>query len=84
MPRTLPEIRAWLVDCVGRWKDYDGTEEAALKTFLKQFVGGRFRKFRDRDESSGLMDLDWPDVAIVEIKAPSQTGNLQQHRKLVI
>lgn len=93
MPRTLPEIRASLVDFVDRWKDYDGTEKAASQTFLNQLVGAftgapdamaagaRFEEFGDRDAGSGFMGLYWPDVAIVEMKAPSQAGNLQKHRK---
>ena len=96
MPRTLPEIRTSLVEFVDRWKDYDGTEKAASQTFLNQLVGAftgapdamaagaRFEEFGDRDEGSGFMDLYWPDVAIVEMKAPGQTSNLQKHRKQVI
>ena len=96
MPRTLPEIRASLVELVDRWKDYDGTEKAASQTFLNRLVGAftgapdamaagaRFEEFGDRDEGSGFMDLYWPDVAIIEMKAPGQTDNLQKHRKQVI
>jgi hypothetical protein len=96
MPRTLPEIRAALVELVDRWKDYDGTEKAASQTFLNQLVsaftgapdalaaGARFEEFGDRNEGSGFMDLYWPDVAIIEMKAPSRTKNLHKDRAQVI
>ncbi len=95
MPRTLPEIRAELVELVDRWKDYDGTEKAASQTFLNQLVsaftgapdamaaGARFEEFGDRNEGSGFMDLYWPDVAIIEMKAPSRTKNLHKDRAQV-
>ena len=86
--RTLPEIEADLRALVERWGSYAGTEKAGAQTFLNQLVaaytgaptvieaGASFEHFGTRDEGSGFMDLYWPGVVIVEMKAPkeSQSG----------
>jgi hypothetical protein len=43
-------------------------------------AGARFEEFGVRDEGSGFMDLFWQDVVIIEMKAPSQSRRLDQHR----
>ena len=92
MPRTLQDIRTALEVLAERWKDFQGTEKAASQTFLNELVsaytgasdamaaGARFEEFGGRDDGSGFMGLYWPGVAIVEMKAPSQTLRLDQHR----
>ncbi len=92
MPRTLQDIRTALDALAERWKDFQGTEKAASQTFLNELVsaytgasdamaaGARFEEFGGRDDGSGFMDLYWPGVAIIEMKAPGQTLRLDQHR----
>lgn len=90
--RSLQEIEAALFRLVGDWGTYSGTERAGAQTFLNQLVaaytgadtardaGARFEEFGARDAGSGFMDLYWPGVAIVEMKAPKESGRLDLHR----
>ena len=92
MSRSIEEIRSALDNLVANWADYQGTERSASQTFLNQLVaaytgsadamqaGARFEEFGARDEGSGFMDLYWPDVVIVEMKAPKESRRLDQHR----
>jgi hypothetical protein len=89
---SLEDIREALVHLVERWLPYDGTERSASQTFLNQLIsaytgsadvlgaGAKFEEFGVRDEGSGFMDLYWRDVVIIEMKAPSQSRRLDQHR----
>jgi len=90
--RSIDEIRSSLDELVAKWADYPGTERSASQTFLNQLIaaytgsadamqaGARFEEFGSRDEGSGFMDLYWPDVVIVEMKAPKESRRLDQHR----
>jgi hypothetical protein len=90
--RSLDDIRSAVADLANRWVTYEGTERSASQTFLNQLIaaytgsddvmgaGARFEEFGARDEGSGFMDLYWRDVVIVEMKAPSQSRRLDQHR----
>ncbi len=90
--RTLPEIEADLRALVERWGSYAGTEKSGAQTFLNQLVaaytgapnvmaaGATFEQFGARDDGSGFMDLYWPGVAIVEMKAPKESRRLDVHR----
>jgi hypothetical protein len=90
--RSIEDIRAALVELADRWVTYEGTERSASQTFLNQLLaaysgsndvmdaGARFEEFGARDEGSGFMDLYWRDVVIIEMKAPSQSRRLDQHR----
>lgn len=92
MTRSVEDIRAALTEISTRWATYDGTERAASQTFLNQLIsaytgandvlgaGAQFEEFGVRDEGSGFMDLYWRDVVIIEMKAPSQSRRLDQHR----
>lgn len=92
MSRSIADIQNSLQDLADRWVSYDGTERSASQTFLNQLIaaytgssdvmgaGARFEEFGVRDEGSGFMDLYWRDVVIVEMKAPSQSRRLDQHR----
>jgi hypothetical protein len=94
--RTLPEIEADLRALVERWGSYAGTEKAGAQTFLNQLVaaytgaptvieaGASFEHFGTRDEGSGFMDLYWPGVVIVEMKAPKESRRLDTHRAQVL
>jgi len=75
--RSGAEIKVALDAFAARWSGYEGTERAEAQTFLNELfecygsnrkdVGARFEEFRS---STGLMDLFWPEVLIVEMKHP--------------
>jgi hypothetical protein len=85
-----PEIQLALRDFAARWANYAGTERAEAQTFLNELfacygsdrmaVGARFEDFR---HSAGFMDLHWPGVCIVEMKAPSRAASLHEARDQV-
>lgn len=73
------EIQAALRAFVGRWKGYTGSERGEAQTFLNElfacYGGDRLAlgaKFEDFNTSSGFMDLHWPGICIVEMKAPGR------------
>lgn len=86
MPQTGDEIRARLEKFVARWHDYTGTERSEAQPFLdgllgcygtdRKAVGARF----EQRSGTGFIDLIWPTVCIVEMKRPSEAGNLAVHR----
>jgi hypothetical protein len=96
MSRSIEEIRGAVELLVDRWAAFKGTERSASQTFLNQLVaaytgapdamaaGATFEEFGDRDDGMGYMDLYWRDVAIIEMKAPSQSRRLDQHRAQVL
>lgn len=92
MNRSLSDIRTALDVLASNWSAYKGTERSASQTFLNHLIaaytgevdamsaGARFEEFGVRDEGSGFMDLYWQGVVIIEMKAPSQSRRLDQHR----
>jgi hypothetical protein len=91
VPRSGEQIQAALVAFVGGWKNYQGSEKGEAQTFLNQLfacygtdrnaVGAKFEDFRS---SAGFMDLHWPQVCIIEMKAPSRARSLYQAREQVM
>ncbi len=86
--RSGEEIQAALRGFVSRWESYAGSEKAEAQTFLNELFecfGSDRREagavFEDAHTSAGIMDLHWPGVAIVEMKAPSQADKLDEHRR---
>ncbi|MGI8815158.1 MAG: type IIL restriction-modification enzyme MmeI [Pseudonocardia sp.] len=78
MPSGL-EIQQQLRAFVKRWQDYRGSERGGAQTFLNQLFAcygtDRFEAgalFEDSHVSVGIMDLYWPGVCIIEMKAPSR------------
>jgi hypothetical protein len=88
--RSGQEIQAALQRFAASWADYAGTERAEAQTFLNELfacygtdrkaVGARFEDFKT---SAGFMDLHWPEVCIVEMKAPSRAATLHDARDQV-
>lgn len=77
--RSGEEIQKALEDFVGRWSGFQGSERAEAQTFLNQLFecfgsdrGALGAKFEDFKTSAGFMDLHWPGVCIVEMKAPDK------------
>jgi len=77
--RSGPEIQAALRVLVAQWQPYVGSEKGEAQTFLNQLfacygtdrfeIGAKFEDFR---ASAGFMDLHWPGICIVEMKAPNR------------
>lgn len=75
--RSGEEIQAALRAFAARWAGYTGSEKAEAQTFLNELFdcyGGNRRdlgaEFEHFVSSAGFMDLHWPGVCIVEMKAP--------------
>ncbi len=72
------EIQGALRGFVAKWQDYTGTEKSEAQTFLNELfacygsdrreLGAEFEFFVP---GAGYMDLHWPEVCLVEMKAPS-------------
>ncbi|MDA8080657.1 MAG: N-6 DNA methylase [Actinomycetota bacterium] len=85
------EIKRALADFVKRWKDYEGTERAEAQTFLNELfvvygnpridLEGNTVAFFERPQEGGIVDLIYPNHAIVEMKAPSEASHLERHRE---
>ncbi|MFL0711390.1 MAG: type IIL restriction-modification enzyme MmeI [Microcella pacifica] len=76
--RSGLEIQAALAAFVAKWGGYTGSEKAEAQTFLNELFacygsdrGEIGALFEDFTESAGFMDLHWPGVLIVEMKAPN-------------
>lgn len=86
MPPSEDEIRRRLAEFAARWGGYQGTERAEAQTFLNQLlecygvdrqaVGAKF----EEHGPGGFMDLFWSGVCIIEMKRPSETAKLAEHR----
>ncbi|WP_248583034.1 DNA methyltransferase [Nocardioides sp. InS609-2] len=72
------EIQRALAGFVDTWRGYAGTEKSEAQTFLNELfacygserreLGARFEHF---EQHAGFMDLFWPGICIVEMKAPT-------------
>lgn len=72
------EIQGALRAFVGKWQDYAGTEKSEAQTFLNELfacygndrreLGAKFEHFVSM---TGFMDLLWPEVCLIEMKAPA-------------
>lgn len=76
--RSGLEIQAALSAFVAKWSGFSGTEKAEAQTFLNELFacygsdrGDVGALFEDFATSAGFMDLHWPGVLIVEMKAPN-------------
>lgn len=75
--RSGQEIQSALEKFVARWKDYTGSEKGEAQTFLTELftaygtdrveVGVQMEHFIS---TAGFLDLHWPGVCIIEMKAP--------------
>ncbi len=81
-------IRQRLIALAERWAEYRGSERAEAQTFLNELFAafGKDRRdvgadFEDAHSSTGIMDLRWASICIFEMKAPSQTEKLANHRQ---
>lgn len=81
------EIQRALTAFVARWQGFEGTEKAEAQTFLNQLfecygssrreLGAEFEFFVP---DVGFMDLHWPGLLLVEMKAPGVPVRMAQQQ----
>lgn len=83
------EMQSALTTFVTAWRDYDGSERSEAQTFLNQLFAcyGSDRRqvaeFEAFTPGAGFMDLHWPEVCLIEMKAPTvpvRTAQAQAER----
>jgi hypothetical protein len=83
--QTGEEIRARLTAFAARWSVYEGSERSEAQTFLNELFEcyGQPRSEVARFEhaqAGRFLDLIWPRVCLIEMKAPSEASKLTKHR----
>ncbi len=86
--RSGEEIQKELSAFARSWRDYSGSERGEAQTFLNELIAcyGADRRaagaiFEDAHTADGIMDMYWPDVCIIEMKAPHYAERLSEHRE---
>lgn len=85
MRLTGEEIRRRLQVFAARWSVYDRSERGEAQTFLNELFAcyGTDRQqvaTFEEPQAGRFLDLLWPRVAIVEMKAPGEARRLAKHR----
>src|SRR5881397_151890 len=80
------EIRKRLAPFAARWSVYERSERAEAQTFLNQLFAcyGTDRSevaFFEEPQAGRFVDLIWPRVCLIEMKAPSEANRLDRHRQ---
>lgn len=80
------EIRRRLSAFAARWSVYEGSERAEAQAFLTKLFEcyGQDRSAVaefEKHQEGRFVDLIWPEVCVIEMKAPSEAGRLSKHRK---
>jgi hypothetical protein len=81
------EIRANLSRFAAHWTLYKGSERSEAQTFLNELLAcyGTDRReagaIFEAPQEGRFLDLLWPGVCIVEMKAPAESKRLSHHRK---
>jgi len=79
------EIRSRLSAFAARWSVYDGSERSEAQTFLNELFEcygtrrGEVATF-EQPQAGRFLDLIWPRVCLIEMKAPSEAKKLAKHR----
>ena len=86
MASTGEEIRSRLAAFAARWSVYDGGERAEAQTFLNELFGCYGTRRADvarfeEPQAGRFLDLIWPRVCLIEMKAPSEAKRLAKHRE---
>lgn len=86
MPLAGDEIRARLTRFAAHWSLYDRSERGEAQTFLNELFecyGSRRRDVAEFEapQEGKFLDLVWPGVCIIEMKAPGEAGRLSRHRR---
>ncbi len=79
------EIRARLSAFAAKWSVYEGSERAEAQTFLNElfqcYGTERSEVARFEEAQHGrFLDLIWPRVCLIEMKAPAESKRLAKHR----
>jgi hypothetical protein len=83
---TGEEIRANLSRFAAHWTLYKGSERSEAQTFLNELLAcyGTDRREAgavfEAPQEGRFLDLLWPGVCIVEMKAPAESKRLSRHR----
>jgi hypothetical protein len=82
---TGEEIRARLTVFAARWSVYEGSERSEAQTFINElfecYGTRRTDVARFEEPQAGrFLDLIWPRVCLIEMKAPREARRLQRHR----
>lgn len=80
------EIRARLSVFASRWSVYEGSERGGAQTFLDELFGCYGTRRSDvadfeRPQAGRFLDLIWPRVCLIEMKAPAEAKRLAKHRE---
>jgi len=80
------EIRARLTAFAARWSVYEGSERGGAQTFLDGLFAcyGTVRSevaHFEHAQAGRFLDLIWPRVCLIEMKAPGAAGKLAKHRE---
>ena len=83
---TGEEIRARLTKFAARWSVYEGSERSEAQTFLNELFEcyGTRRgdvAYFEQPQAGRFLDLIWPRVCLIEMKAPAEAKRLDKHRK---
>jgi hypothetical protein len=83
---TGEEIRARLQAFAARWSVYDGSERGEAQTFLNELFecyGTKRSEVAQLEapRAGRFLDLIWPRVCLIEMKAPSEAKRLEKHRQ---
>lgn len=86
MPLIGEDIRARLAHFAAHWTLYDGSERSEAQTFLNELLAcyGTDRRevaAFEAPQEGRFLDMLWPQVCIIEMKAPAQARRLSQHRQ---
>ena len=87
MALTGEEIRANLSRFAAHWTLYKGSERSEAQTFLNELLAcyGTDRREAgavfEAPQEGRFLDMLWPAVCIIEMKAPAEAKRLSQHRK---
>ncbi len=86
MSLTGEEIRSRLSVLASRWSVYEGGERAEAQTFLNELFDCYGTKRSDvarfeEPQAGRFLDLIWPRVCLIEMKAPSEANRLAKHRE---
>ena len=82
---TGEEIRAALTAFAARWSVYEGTERSEAQTYLNELFAcygtdrsevAHFEEY----QAGRFVDLMWPRVCLIEMKAPAEAKRLAKHR----
>jgi hypothetical protein len=80
------EIRGRLSAFASRWSVYEGSERSEAQTFLNELFECYGTKRSDvarfeEPQAGRFLDLIWPRVCLIEMKAPAEAKRLERHRR---